>query len=147
VRTAWAYMQVAHWAEHKDATIALLPPSVLHLLSSPSTPQASVADVLSRIELGERIAPPVIRREVRRLREGRIEQKAGGMGAIQSTAGWELQNGPLDSQPATALIRAATILAHGLFAEDFAEVRRILASEAVLEDPVLATNLAAAFVA
>jgi hypothetical protein len=144
-RTAQAYMQVAHWAERKNATVALLPPSVLYLLSSPSTPQAFATDVLSRIELGERIAPPVIRRELKRLRKDRIEQKAGVMDAAQSTAQWELQNGPVDSEPAKALSRAVTILARGLSAEDFAEVRRILTSEVVLEDPALAKDLAAAF--
>jgi hypothetical protein len=142
-RTAQAYMQVAHWSERKNATVALLPPSVLYLLSSPATPQAFVVDVLNRIESGERIGPPVIRSELKRLRE----QNAGGMDAVRSTAQYELRNGPTDSESTKTLSRAVTILACGLSAEGFAEVRRILTSKAVLEDPSLAQDLAAAFAA
>jgi hypothetical protein len=140
-RTAQAYMRVAHWSGHKSATVALLPPSVLYLLSSPRTPQAFIADVLRRIELGERIALPAIRKELKHSREGRIDQKATGVDAVQ----WEQKNWSVMIEPATALRRAVTILARGLSANDFAEVRQILTSETVRQDRALGKNIAAAF--
>jgi hypothetical protein len=61
-RTAQAYMQVAHWAKGKSATVARLPPSVLYLVSSPSAPEEFVAHMLNKLEAGEQIDILVARR-------------------------------------------------------------------------------------
>jgi hypothetical protein len=143
-RTAQAYMQAAHWsAAHKTATVALLPPSVLYLLSSPRTPESFIADVLRRIESGEKITVPAIRKELKRLKETGIEQKAEH---VEAAVEWKQQNCSImiASSPAEAVRRAVTILARRLSANDFAEVRQILTSEIVLRDPALGKTLAAA---
>jgi hypothetical protein len=144
-RTAQAYMQVAYWSEHKTATVALLPPSVLYLLSSPRAPQELIADVLRRVESGERVALPAVRKELTRLRAEYNGQKANGTDAVQPEAQLERQHWTATVTPAAALQRAVTILARGLSANEFAEVQQILTCAAVLEDPALGKNIAAAF--
>lgn len=82
VRTAQAYMRVAHWVSaRKNTAIGHLPPAILYTLSAPSTPEDFVSDILSRLEAGELIAPSVIRKELvaprpRRSRDGSVGTKA-----------------------------------------------------------------------
>lgn len=162
-RTAQAYMQVAHWSVHKSATVALLPPSVLYLLSSPRTPQSFVADVLRRVELGERIALPVIRNDLKRLRDAGSEENASDATATQAmTQRCERQgrsiaiesdaiesdaigSDAIESDPAMDLRRAVAILARGLSTKDFSQVRQIFTSDGVVRNRALGKTLATAF--
>jgi hypothetical protein len=144
-RTAQAYMQVAHWSEHKSAAVALLPPSVLYLLCSPRTPQELIADVLRRVEVGERVALPAIRRELTRLKAENNRHTVYGPDAVQSQAQLARQNRSVATAPAAALLRAIGILARGLSATDFADVQKILTSATVRQDPALGDNIATAF--
>ncbi len=71
VRTAQAYMRVAQWASGKNAIVAHLSPTMLYLLSAPSTPEDFVSDILARVEAGESIAPSVMREELKALRSNK----------------------------------------------------------------------------
>jgi hypothetical protein len=145
-RTAQAYMQVARWSEHKTATVALLPPSVLYLLSSPRTPPDWIADILKRVELGECVTLPALRKELTRLRAEDNGQDAHATRAMQSKAQFERQDWlATTAQPAAALQRAVAILARGLSATDFAEVQQILTCAILLQDPALGRKIATAF--
>ena len=67
-RTAQAYMQVAHWAEGKSSKFERLPPSLLYILSAPSTPTDFVSRVLTKVEAGERVSLLTVREELRSMR-------------------------------------------------------------------------------
>lgn len=144
-RTAQGYMQVARWLEHKSATVALLPPSVLYLLSSPRTPRELIADVLRRVESGEQVSLPTIRKELTRLRAENYGQKVSDTDIVQSKARWKRRGRSVVAERAASLQRAVAILARGLSVTDFAEVQQILTSATVLQDPALGKNIATAF--
>jgi hypothetical protein len=70
-RTAQAYMQVAQWLQAKSVAVALLPPSVLYLLSAPSAPEALVADIISKDRRRRADFAGSIRAELKELRDKR----------------------------------------------------------------------------
>jgi Protein of unknown function (DUF3102) len=146
-RTAQAYMQVAQWASHKSATVALLPPSVLYLLSAPRTPEFYKNDILRRVEAGERIALPAIREELKALRESRPEADLDELQTEREAAAPDERSGPIaaEAEVNAALERAVAILVRALSTEDFVQVRDMLTSRPVLEEPELAMKIAAAF--
>jgi hypothetical protein len=142
VRTAQAYMRVANWASDKCATVAHLSPSALHLLSAASVPEDFVNDVLSRAEAGERIAPSVMREELRAFRlSARAEMPAKR--ASRNDTKWAAV--AAGGKASGAVAELVAILMQGLSASDFARVRDIVTSGAVLSDPRLAQNLERAF--
>jgi hypothetical protein len=148
VRTAQAYMRVAHWVSAKKNTaIGRLPPTILYILSAPSTPEDFVSDILSRLEAGELIAPSVIRKELHTLRssrsrDGGFETKANPNHALPMKRWDEVQARRNASADLSELV---TILIARLSAADFERVRKIMTSEAVLSDPELLPNLRRAF--
>ena len=73
-RTAQAYMRVAQWVSGKSPTIKHLPPTILYLLSAPSTPQEFIVDILKRAEAGEQFVLPAIRSELKALRVSRYDE-------------------------------------------------------------------------
>jgi hypothetical protein len=146
-RTAQVYMQVAQWAPHKSASVALLPPSVLYFLSAPSTPASYINDILRRVESGERIALRAIREELKHLHESRREGNPDHGHTAEDAV--PLDHGGLaitvDMEPTASLQHAVEILGRELCEEDFVLVREIFTSRAVLDSPGLAKNIAAAF--
>ena len=146
-RTAQAYMQVAQWAAHKSATVALLPPALLYFLSGSRMHESFVDNILRRVEAGEHIALPAIREELRHLRENRRKGNPDPGRAVQPAA--PLDHGgraiTVETEPTASLRRAVVILERGLCVEDFALVSEIFTSQAVLNAPELAKNIAAAF--
>jgi hypothetical protein len=144
VRTAQAYMRVAHWVSaRKNAAIGRLPPTILYILSAPSTPEDFVSDILSRFEAGELIAPSVIRKELHTLRssrsrDGSFESNANPNHALPMKRWDEVQARRNASADLSELV---TILIARLSAADFERVREIMTSEAVLSDPELSPNL------
>ena len=144
-RTAQSYMRVASWTSSKSAIVALLPPSVLYVLSSPGVPTEFVRDVLRRVEAGERIRTPSLRAEIRTFRETATQRN-------NSSLGKESDGQPDDVRDVhravttTAMISdVVQILARALTASDFAQVRNIVTSKAVLDDPNLPRLLERAF--
>jgi hypothetical protein len=140
-RTAQDYMQVAHWAKGKSATIALLPPSVLYVISSPRAPQRFADDVLKRIEHGQRVDPGTLRAELKALLENQRNDRGqttvscgNGHSSIISTASSD-----------GLLFELVAILERGLSDADFARVSRIMTSEGVLNHPRLADEIMLAF--
>lgn len=80
VRTAQTYMRVATWAEEKGATVAHLSPTVLYLLSAPSTPPELTTEVLAKAEAGELVAPATVRQKAKgispkRMSSGKFESR------------------------------------------------------------------------
>lgn len=150
VRTAQAYMRVAHWVSaRRNAAIGHLPPTILYILSAPSTPEGFVSDVLSRLEAGELIAPSVIRKELltlrsSRSRDGSVETKANPDHALPTKRWGEVQARRNASADLSELV---TMLIARLSAADFERVREIMTSEAVLNDPELSPNLRRVFMA
>jgi hypothetical protein len=146
-RTAQAYMQVAQWATGKNATVALLPPSLLYFLSASRTPETFVDDILRRIEAGEHVALSAIRDELKALRISHREgspdnERAARQGTQLDQKSWPTA---VELEVTAILRRAVAILAQGLSVEDFAQVRDILTSKAVLEDPELPRKITTAF--
>jgi hypothetical protein len=132
-RSAQAYMQVAQWAKDKKDSVALLAPSILYVLSAPSTPREFTLGVLKRIERGEGVKLESIRAELKALRGEKKKETVK-----TSTVGRN------ESDDWTELLNAAMIAARGLSRADFGQVVHNLTSRAVLDDDDLGRNLAAA---
>jgi Protein of unknown function (DUF3102) len=142
-RTGQVYMQVAHWAEGQDTRIALLPPSLLYMLSSPSTPKEFSDDVLKRLDGGENIMLAAVREELKNHRETNrkgppVQPKAGTRSAAQKQKSIEADEG-------TAVGEAVEILARWLPEQCFTRVRDLMTSKTVLEHPNLAQLIAVTF--
>jgi hypothetical protein len=148
-RTAQAYMQVAHWASNKRATVALLPPTLLYLLSAPSTPTDFIVNVLKRVESGEHIPPRTIRDELKALREAKQnENEIASLPVIKLGAHHrEMQTIDEGDEGQFTVLAAVEIMARGLPPSDFARLREIMTSQALLGDPRLPDNIEAAFLA
>ena len=136
-RTAQAYMQVAHWLAGKSAAIALLPPSLLYVLSSPSTPKDFIERILKKAEAGERMALSTIREELK----ARSQARQGG----QKSAARKEPPCAAISRAAPTVMDAIAIIAEGLSTADFAKVRNIMTSKHILEDPELPHLIGMAF--
>ncbi len=63
-------MRAAAWAEGKSATVAVLPPSTLYLLASPSVPPEVAEAVLAEAESGK---PPKTKEVKQRIAEAKPE--------------------------------------------------------------------------
>jgi hypothetical protein len=141
-------MRVAHWVSaRKNTAIGRLPPTILYILSAPSTPEDFVSDILSRLEAGELIAPSAIRKELltlrsSRSRDGSVETKANPDHALPMKRWDEVQARRNASADLSELV---TILTARLSAADFERVREIMTSEAVLSDPELSPHLRRVF--
>jgi Protein of unknown function (DUF3102) len=152
-RTAQVYMRIAEWVSGKNAAAAHLPPSVLQLLSAPSTPKEFVDGVLARFDAGEPIIPSVVRRDLKVLRQAQREtlQKMTSSSVSRdnsSAEGTGTHRGGADgasTDAATTLRQAVAIMARGLSREDFERVRAMLTSAQVLDAPQLARAIAASF--
>jgi hypothetical protein len=146
-RTAQAYMQVAHWASGRNSNVAHLSPTLLYLLSAPSTPNEFIVDVLKRIEAGDRITLSDIREELKASREKRREWKQNRGSVTGPTA----KSDPLTNAVAVQVeadvkvMEAVAILARTLPASEFDRVRNIMTDKAVLADPSLAQKIEMAF--
>jgi hypothetical protein len=144
-RTAQSYMRVANWASSQSATVALLPPTALYALSSPGVPAEFVKGVLSKVEAGERIRLPSLRAKIRALRET-TEPKNDNAAGEESDGPLEDALGAHCASATTAMISdAVRILARSLTAGDFVQVRNIVTSKEVLDDPNLPRILERAF--
>ncbi len=140
-RTAQAYMRVANWASTKGATVAYLSPTALYLLSSEGIPEEFVADILTRTEAGEWIAPSVLREELKAFRSKR-QSFVSEICAPRATSG-DTKWGVIaeGSQARVAIAELVAILVQALPAEAFERVRGIVTSDVVLSDPELARVL------
>jgi hypothetical protein len=143
-RTAQAYMQAAQWVSNKGAGVAALPPTLLYLLSAPSTPEEFITSVLKRVVTGERITFQLVR-ELKAFREAKWDLKnSDGCPEFRPI---EL-NGHASAKKddAVAIIaEAVAVLARGLSKAAFTQVRDMMTSKAVLDEPELAQKIAAAF--
>jgi hypothetical protein len=138
-------MRVASWAADKGASVAHLSPSALHLLSAASIPEEFVRDIIRRTEAGERIAPNVLREELKAYGERRCLVDAEN---IASSTGLTSPNDltqEVDNEALSAVAELVTILAQSLSPSDFARVREIATSDTVLSDPQLPMTLERAF--
>lgn len=147
VRTAQAYMRVAKWAVEKGATVAHLAPSTLYLLSTSSTPNDYVVEILNRAKNGEVIAPSDVRSELKRLRSNG-HHDAGNMRQFKlartaRTPVLARNIGERESRCCVAEL--AAFLMRVLSADDFERVRQLLIDDAVLSDPNLPETLRRVF--
>jgi hypothetical protein len=147
VRTAQAYMRVALWASSKSAIVAHLSPTMLYLLSAPSTPEDFVSSVLSRMEAGELVAPSIMRKELKDLLSSRRmdDRSESEPITVQTPATIRLEDAEVASNFSGGLSELVEILIKGLSAADFERARQIVTSYAVLYDPELPQNLERAF--
>jgi hypothetical protein len=152
-RTAQAYMQVAHWASRRSATVALLPPSLLYLLAAPSTPTTFVDEILKRVQEGQLVEIKSVRSELRALRSRKREGDAAGSLALCRTSNEtkrisdeiNCDRDTSDGKCNAPLIEAISIFVRTLSRHDFVKVRDLLTSKSVLEDPKLPQSIEAAF--
>jgi hypothetical protein len=137
-RTAQAHMRVAQWALNKSAIVAHLPPTLLFILSAPSTPEDFTRQVLERLEAGEPVVPATVRVQLRAARISMLEQQRHHDGS---------GNGPdaggLIEQ--AAVRDAILILFFQLPRPEFDRVKQILTSQDVLHDPELSRKILEAF--
>jgi hypothetical protein len=144
-RTAQVYMQVANWMTGKCATVALLPASVLYVLSAPSTPKQLVDDVLADISAGKHIAAASVRERVRAFRKGGHRRNASigakradsivDVAEVDDARMGAIHDLRLDAEASvTELVR---VLRDGLSARDFERVTRIFSSRSLRCDPGL----------
>jgi hypothetical protein len=145
-RTAQAYMRAAQWASDKREIVALLPPSLLYILSAENTPKELTENVLRRTEAGERVALTTVRVELKALREarrkelgrvpitGRSETDSAGAEAICTTPSGE-----------SVLMDAVKLLARALSSSDLAQICAIMTAKEVLEQPDLPQMIRRAF--
>jgi len=146
VRTAQAYMRVASWASNKNATVAHLTPTMLYLLSAPSTPEDFSAEILAQVEAGEPIAPSALRQA---LKVRRLQERTGGQSGVETTlmpdAG---SSDPIESESCNGsneLSALVEMLTTRLSAMEFERAQQIMTSTTVLNDPDLPNNLRRAF--
>ena len=144
-RTAQAYMQVAQWVSQKGAGVATLPPTLLYLLSAPSTPEEFITSVLKRVGAGEQITFQSVRRELKALREAKWDPKHSDTCAEFRPAELNAQVMPLKRDVADIVTEAVGILARGLSKVEFKRVRDMMTSKPVLDDPELAQKIVVAF--
>jgi Protein of unknown function (DUF3102) len=144
-RTAQAYMQVAQWVSQKGVGVATLPPTLLYLLSAPSTPEEFIASVLKRVGAGEQITFQSVRRELKALREAKWDPKHNDACAEFQPAALNAQVMPLKRDVADIVTEAVGILARGLSKVEFKRVRDMMTSKPVLDDPELAQKIVVAF--
>jgi hypothetical protein len=144
-RTAQGYMQVAEWLAGKDAAVAQLPPSLLYVLSAPSTPRSFTLDILRRIEAGEHIRLPQVREELRELAgrkrrallDRRSDPDAGTSAAAPDARAPE-------AATVAVLIQVVGVLARELSATDFASIRDLMTNSAT-DNPAVRSKWSAAF--
>ena len=129
-------MKSAHTTSRrpKKDNVTLLAPSILYVLSAPSTPREFAIGVLKRIEEGEGVKLESIRAELKALRSEKKKESV----KISTFSKNEMDD-------RTELLNAAMIAARGLSRTDFGQVVQILTSRTVLDDHDLGRNLAAAF--
>jgi DUF3102 family protein len=148
IRTAQEYMQVAQWAKGRAPIVSHLPPSLLYLLSAPSTPHDFQAELLQRLEAGERINVRTARSELRALR-GKEKQTSE---TADTTIETETVSSPLNTELISfnqnqnaSVSDAVAILSRTLSPTDFARVQNIMTSQRVLESPNLSAEIESAF--
>jgi hypothetical protein len=144
-RTAQAYMQVAQWVSQKGVGVATLPPTLLYLLSAPSTPEEFITSVLKRVGAGEQISFQSVRRELKALREAKWDLKHNDDCPEFRPAELNGQVMPLKRDVAAIITEAVAILARGLSKGEFKRVRDMMTSKPVLDDPGLAQKIVVAF--
>jgi DUF3102 family protein len=145
-RTAQVYMQVALWAARKNATVAHLPPSLLYLLSAPSTPKVFIDEILKRVEGGQPVVLKNVREELRALRSGKRDDRC-------TTASFQEHANSADPESEiaasndcnTRVLEAVAIFMRALSPSDFAKIRELLTSKSVLSDPDLSHSIETAF--
>ena len=145
-RTAQAYMRVAQWAPGKMTKVAQLAPSLLYVLSSPSTPTALVVDVIKKVEAGERVVLSDVRAELRAARARREQDHEGvsrERGALQVNGTMEIV--PAESAVQPLLIEVIAILARELSDDVFARVEEIMTRNPIVNDTALGRKIAMAF--
>ena len=72
-RTAQNMMTAARWVEGKSETVSHLQPTLIYLLSAPSTPTNIQAEFVARIESGECVSADAARAEIAAAREAKRE--------------------------------------------------------------------------
>jgi Protein of unknown function (DUF3102) len=141
-RSAQSYMQAAEWVGGKSATVAHLSPSLLYILSSPSTPKELTSRVLQRVEAGERIELSALRQELLAIRQANKQAEAADLpptnekrAEVVATLGIEAER---------VLLELFSLLAHRLSAPDFARLRSMLTTKCVVEEPDLGKRIVSA---
>jgi hypothetical protein len=147
-RTAQAYMRAAQWASGKSATVALLPPSLLYVLSASSTPNELVEEIMKKAEAGERIALATVRAKLRALRHAtRNELIDGCIAGPPVMHDDDCAQEQRISSGEVALMEAVRILVRALSEPDLARIKKIMTSNNVLQQPDLSKNIGIAFAA
>jgi hypothetical protein len=145
-RTAQAYMRAAQWASDKREVVALLPPSLLYILSAESTPKEFTDNVLRRTEAGERVALTTVRLELKALREaGQEEQGRAPVMGCSATDSAEAEAICTTPSGESALMDAVRLLARALSSSDLAQICAIMTTKEVLEQPDLPQMIRRAF--
>ena len=140
-RTAQSYMHAAEWAADKSATVAHLPPGLLYILSSASTPPKYVDEVILRVEAGERLTLAKVRWELKQIHD----QKAIGRTRNRSLIGDHVSIQKRFPEDNEDIFVVARILATSLPIDKFRWICDVMTSTSVLSRPDLANTIQLAF--
>lgn len=141
-RTAQAYMQLAQWATSKGERISRLPPSILYVLSAPSTPQEFVDEVMKRVEDGERVVASALRSELR----ARVSRRRLLPAEAEPSTSRLIAERPDPKSCSASFAEAVAILAQQLPELEFERIRAIMTNPQVLSDPNLSHTITLSFV-
>ncbi|UPK00880.1 hypothetical protein [Bradyrhizobium sp. 170] len=114
--------------------------------SAAETPREFVADIMRRAESGERVVPAAVKAELKRFRAVGRQHPAAQF--VRPPELRELSGPRTTTQglgQATGVEKLVALLIDALTAEDFARVRELAISDAIVSDPRLAENLRCAF--
>jgi len=143
-RTAQLYMRAALWSSNKGKVVSDFPPSLVYLLSAPTTPPDFADQIVERAASGMRIAPAEIRRELKKLNEPAEKQSDGDPSGGATVAIGKTSRSFSYVSARDAVMKLMAILARDLPKEQFASVREALTTTAI-DHSELAAIVANAF--
>jgi hypothetical protein len=143
-RTAQGYMRAAQWAAGKSAAVAHLPPSLLYVLSTSSTPEELVEDILRKAEVGEEIVLSRVRADLKAWRDAKRRGRVNGHVADHSAV-HDVNQTQTALNGEAPLMEVVDILVRALSKSDFMRIQEIMTSSEVLQQPSLGQSIKIAF--
>jgi hypothetical protein len=144
-RTAQLYMRAALWSSNKAKVVSGFPPSLVYLLSAPTTPADFADRIVERAAAGIPIGLANIRRELKELSESAEKQSDRNPSGHATVPLRKASRSRSNENAWDAVTQVIAILARDLPKEQFASVRNVLTTQIAIDDSELATIVANAF--
>jgi len=145
-RTAQLYMRAALWVSNKGKTVSNFPPSLIYLLSAPTTPPDFADQIVERAAAGTPFTLATVKEELKEFGGPAENKRQGGPGAATvRPAVRKTSQSPSRFSASDAMTKVVEILARDLPREHFASVRDVLISGTAVDHSELANIVAQAF--